>query len=30
VRFDAMAVRLDASGGFLAIEHIPDAFRSDP
>lgn len=27
VRFDAIAVHLDASGSIKEIEHIPDAFR---
>ncbi len=27
VRFDAIAVQLDAAGAVKALEHIPDAFR---
>jgi len=28
VRFDAIAVRVDANGAVLALEHIPDAFQA--
>jgi putative endonuclease len=29
VRFDAVAVYVDATGRVRAIEHVPDAFRAD-